>query len=330
LNIYTLKAVSELAKQVDAGSGMLPANVNAQTIATNGTLRLDSNGALQNINGLNVIGGGASLAGGLNNNNGGVTNAGSITGATTVDAQSVTLNADQSSNLLSLKKDGTGVFTVFNNGALELRLDTNNAFAVKNKAGDDVFTINTSGGLVQIGSGIADDKAILLVLDNKNTVGDPTGVNGAQYYNANSDKFRCYQDGHWQDCLAASYTEYIVNSLPQSWLQPGVEQEFPGKPRTFIDLSNAKQFRLVVTINHTGVSATKCRLQFALGDAGPWNDLTTATDGGAMPFDSSGTVKGGWFDVRNEAKKDIQVRIMCGGSNNVTTNIIGAVRVQIK
>ena len=56
---------------------------------------------------------------------------------------------------------------------------------------DDNFDMNT-----------ADTTGHLLTLDTKTNAGDPTGTNGAMYYNSNSDRFRCNQnDVGWQDCL---------------------------------------------------------------------------------------------------------------------------------
>lgn len=49
--------------------------------------------------------------------------------------------------------------------------------------------------------GTSDANATTLVLDTKTSTGDPTGVDGAMYYNSNAGKFRCYQAGAWQDCV---------------------------------------------------------------------------------------------------------------------------------
>ena len=38
------------------------------------------------------------------------------------------------------------------------------------------------------------------MLDTKNTAGDPTGVNGATYYNSVLGKFRCFEASSWRDC----------------------------------------------------------------------------------------------------------------------------------
>ena len=49
--------------------------------------------------------------------------------------------------------------------------------------------------------GASDDIATNLVLDTKNTTGDPSGVDGAMYYNSSAGAFRCYQAGSWRDCI---------------------------------------------------------------------------------------------------------------------------------
>ncbi|HVF69452.1 MAG TPA: hypothetical protein VNA13_02700, partial [Xanthomonadales bacterium] len=58
-------------------------------------------------------------------------------------------------------------------------------------------------GDVQVGSATADGTGNLLLLDNKNTAGDPTGQDGAMYYNSNAKRFRCYENGGWQDCVTS-------------------------------------------------------------------------------------------------------------------------------
>ncbi len=106
-------------------------------------------------------------------------------------------------NLLTLQKNGTTVLSVLNTGALALQTTATNAVNVKNAGGTDFFNVDTSGGLVQIGSATADANATLLVLDTKNTAGDPTGVNGGSYYNSASGKNRCYENNNWHDCTTA-------------------------------------------------------------------------------------------------------------------------------
>jgi hypothetical protein len=111
--------------------------------------------------------------------------------------------ADINFNLIS-----TGDFVVMDNYI--------QAFAVKDN------------GQVQIGTGAGSATPGLLVLDSKNTTGDPTGVNGAMYYNSNDLKFRCYRNGAWENCgQTQDYTSYI-NAYTGSTT--------PGTPSTGINL----------------------------------------------------------------------------------------------
>ncbi len=112
-----------------------------------------------------------------------------------------------SGNILTLQKNGTSVFTVGNDGAITHAVTSTAALVVNNGTGTDYFTINTSGALVQIGSTTADATGVMLVLDTKNTTGDPTGQNGGMYYNSAVQSYRCYRgvngnanDGIWESC----------------------------------------------------------------------------------------------------------------------------------
>lgn len=78
------------------------------------------------------------------------------------------------------------------------------AFAIQNAAGSPLLVADTSNFEVRIGDGDVDPNSTptLLVLDHKSTTGDPTGYNGAMYYNASVKKFRCYEDGAWKNCVS--------------------------------------------------------------------------------------------------------------------------------
>jgi hypothetical protein len=89
-----------------------------------------------------------------------------------------------SGNILTLQKDGNGVFTIANNGAVSITNSSSSAFTVSDSSLNRYLTVDTVGGLVQVGGVTADATGILLVLDTKNTAGDPTGQNGGMYYNA--------------------------------------------------------------------------------------------------------------------------------------------------
>jgi fibronectin-binding autotransporter adhesin len=63
------------------------------------------------------------------------------------------------------------------------------------------FRMNASSRLVMVGAGAASTTPTLLVLDRKSTSGDPGGYEGGMYYNDATDRFRCYQNGQWEDCV---------------------------------------------------------------------------------------------------------------------------------
>lgn len=109
-----------------------------------------------------------------------------------------------SGNIITLQKGGTTAFSVLNSGALQLQLTNTAALTVNNAGGTQYFNVDTSAGLVQIGSSTADANATLLVLDTKNTTGDPTGTNGGMYYNSADKKNRCYENNAWIDCTTLS------------------------------------------------------------------------------------------------------------------------------
>ncbi len=82
--------------------------------------------------------------------------------------------------------------------------DSSDAFAIQNAAGTTLLKVDTSANRLYVGSSTADAVGTLLVLDTKNTAGDPSGVDGSMYYNSNAGKFRCMEGGVWWDCIAES------------------------------------------------------------------------------------------------------------------------------
>ncbi|MEO5627854.1 MAG: FG-GAP-like repeat-containing protein [Candidatus Saccharimonadales bacterium] len=94
--------------------------------------------------------------------------------------------------------NGSAIFQNFTNDP--------NAFQVQNAAGTSLFNIDSTNNRIYIGNATPDSIGTILVLDNKNTAGDPTGVDGAMYYNSNLGKFRCYENAEWKDCIYNSKT----------------------------------------------------------------------------------------------------------------------------
>jgi len=76
------------------------------------------------------------------------------------------------------------------------------ALQVLNASNIPQFTVDSANSRTYIGGLVADSTGALLVLDTKNTSGDPTGVNGGMYYNSNSSTFRCFENAIWYDCIS--------------------------------------------------------------------------------------------------------------------------------
>jgi len=80
----------------------------------------------------------------------------------------------------------------------ELRVSGNTYLAV-DSGGVGIGT-DTPGAILDI---VGDGEAILI--PRKSTAGDPAaGIEGMIYYNSNSNKFRIYQNGSWQDMQSAA------------------------------------------------------------------------------------------------------------------------------
>lgn len=306
LNIYTLKATSQIAQKIEV---IQSKNISPSTIGTNGTVRIDQEGRLKNINGLSLMSGGAFLNGGINNNGGGITNAGSVDGVSSLSAEKISLRSAGSDSLIITNEFGHASFVLGTDGAVKVINNKDNAILAQNYSGDDIFSVSTAGGLVRIGSSQVDTVAVLLVLDSIDMEGDPPGVNGAQYYNSRMQRFRCYESGSWTNCITYANAEYVIVPQPTSWQQPVEEQEFPGSPRAWVDLSRARDFRITMQINAFGSKYASCYLQYSLSDKGPWNNL--AQPGGYMNIGSAGTLKSVWSAIAPEARTEVIVRIVC-------------------
>ncbi len=96
-------------------------------------------------------------------------------------------------------------FQVSSNGDTWVQKTSATAFRVQDSLGaSSIFTADTTNSRIIIGSTTTNNTAIVFALDNYNQATDPTGVNGGMYYNTNLNKFRCYQNGAWADCITAA------------------------------------------------------------------------------------------------------------------------------
>ncbi len=127
-------------------------------------------------------------------------------GNTTVGGDVLAQNTSNSTNALRVLDSVNSSF---------LQIDTQNKISTFGSSIGVSSTILQGGnGGIQITSGAninigqVDTNGTLLVLDVKTDAGDPTGTNGAMYYNQDAQKFRCFENGTWVDCIGGSGAPY--------------------------------------------------------------------------------------------------------------------------
>lgn len=154
-------------------------------LASNGGLNLTTGGALTGVASIDTIGT-------------------SATGLTFAGAGTV---SSTTTNGITLDSGTTGAVNV-GNGANAKTITIGNTTAgtginINAGTGNVNFTVGNTGssGKVQIGNS-ATTTPDLLVLDNGTA--DPTGTNGAMYYNTATNKFRCFQNSAWANCITTT------------------------------------------------------------------------------------------------------------------------------
>ncbi|NTW15724.1 MAG: hypothetical protein HGA38_05175, partial [Candidatus Moranbacteria bacterium] len=133
---------------------------------------------------------------------------GSYTGAGAVTVSSggsAGLTIDSASNTTTIASSDTALSA---SGVTTLTLG--NGVTITNGSGNINMQPAGSGtsAAVQIGAGgtgsATPDVLNLDVRSSASGAGDPAGSNGSMYYNAYSNKFRCYENGAWANCIGIS------------------------------------------------------------------------------------------------------------------------------
>ncbi len=133
-----------------------------------------------------------------------------IQGASAQTSAVFTVSSSSGASFFNLDANGFGSF--------QPTATSTTAYLFYNAAGLAQMTVDTTNGRLQVGNGAGTASPVLVVLDAKNTSGDPAGVNGAMYYNSNMNKMRCYVNSTWTDCGSRSKNMNILNAsvLPDS------------------------------------------------------------------------------------------------------------------
>ncbi|HTH72626.1 MAG TPA: hypothetical protein VL737_04670, partial [Candidatus Pristimantibacillus sp.] len=212
-NGSTVTIGGTLAVNTISPTGAFTAGATGQTTTVQGsTTTITSNGAGNNIvlNSANTIElqdntnvtGNLDVSGTLT---AGTANAFQVDASGNVTAGTYNSNTFTSSNLqfgaaatATIQSAASQALTITGNAASTWSTSTGNLTV---QAASDL-NLKAAGGNVVIGT--SDTTGTLLVLDVKTNAGDPTGTDGAIYYNSNAGSFRCYQGGTWTNCITAS------------------------------------------------------------------------------------------------------------------------------
>lgn len=126
-------------------------------------------------------------------------------------------------------KDGVGVnntFSVTGTANVQTTTNTTTGFQVLNASAVPQFVSDTTNSRIYIGNPTSDSTGALLVLDEKNTSGDPSTsglTSGAMYYNSLLRTFRCYENSAWTDCIGIPKpntqrtTNMVANGNDANW-----------------------------------------------------------------------------------------------------------------
>jgi hypothetical protein len=140
-------------------------------------------------------------------------------GGSYTGAGAVTLSSG-GANALSLDTGGGAAINIGGTNATSIVIGGNTAAAITEKVanssttaftlqtagGTSLLVANTTGGELYVGGSTAVATPELFVFGQKSATGDPTGVNGSEYYNSANNKFRCDQGGIWSDCISGFNT----------------------------------------------------------------------------------------------------------------------------
>lgn len=198
---------------------------------------------------------------------------------------------------------------VFSADTSIIKASSASAFTVSSAAGAELFSVDTAASRVIVGDTVADGTGVVLVLDTKNTAGDPTGVDGAMYYNSSMRAFRCYQNGAWRSCIGGlAYTNTAVSntianttaetnfntthSIPAGSCQPGRVYRITARGifnSYNAGLGNAGTLTIRVKLGSTVVGATAAT---AMGNNRQDRLWTADFNMTCITYGASGTVEG--------------------------------------
>jgi len=181
-----LNVTGNAASTVSTSTGNLTLQAGSGTISFGTSTALTSNGTLS-------LSSGAGTALTIDSGTTGALNIG--TGA---NAKTITLG------------NNTGATTI-----AHLVGTSTSAFKVQGPSGAVYMQVDSTTNRLYVGNPTADGTAFILVLDSKNTTGDPTGVVGGMYYNTADSEYRAYQSSGWSTIQPVRYL-YVAADISRT------------------------------------------------------------------------------------------------------------------
>ena len=263
----------------------------------------------------------------------------------TTNAQTVYMGSTFGASQTVLR-GGSGdiwLYTDASDASVIVKSNTNNtqAFTVLNSGDVSVMTVDTTNSRVYVGNPTGDTTGALLVLDTKTGSGDPTGVAGGMYYNSNSAKFRCYENGAWKNCLGfnASLVMYGGNGNGASaqWTNmPAALTEIfrptdvnSPSSRVLYDLTDAQQIRFQVSVENASSASAELRIQYST-DQSTWNYLDSGNTGLGQNVGSAGLKVSSWSTIASGAKGDVYLRIVGINGDGAADPRFGLIQLQAR
>lgn len=202
-----------------------------------------------------------------------------------------------------------------------------------------LFNVDTTNSIVSIGA--VDGTATVLVVDTKNTAGDPTGssaTNGAMYYNSSLQEFRCYANGNWGPCHG-SVTANTSVPVGNTFTNTAAENIFASNATIPANECRAGKVYRITAVGTYGTQALTApsltmRLKFGTTDiiATPANATTASLTGRQWTLNASvicqtapsttATVEGqGWITRSTSAVAAVNWEFDSTGSVTVDTTV---------